>query len=93
MTKLYKFKSLNAKVQSKIDRIKILNKGMTVLSSTVKDTHERIETLKNSPKLKDLIIVDKVLAYIPSWPLVVHLISGFICLGFSAMFHLFWIQS
>ena len=47
----------------------------------------------NSPKLIDLIIVDKVLAYVPSWPLVVHLISGFFCLGFSAMFHLFMIQS
>lgn len=84
---------MNRKVQSKIDRIKVLNKGMSVLSSTVKDTHDRIESIKNSPKLKDLIIVDKLLVYIPSWPLVAHLFSGFFCLGFSAMFHLFWIQS
>lgn len=40
-----------------------------------------------------MIVVEKVLAYVPSWPLVVHLFSGFFCLGFSAMYHLFQIQS
>ena len=69
----------------------MLNKGMKVLSKTIKDTHDRLAVIKNSPKLKDLIIIDKVVAYVPSWPLVVHLFSGFACLGFSAIFHLFHI--
>lgn len=47
----------------------------------------------NSPKLNDMIEIDKVLTYVPSWPLVVHLFSGFFCLGFSALYHLFWVQS
>lgn len=66
---------------------------MGVLLQTAKDTRDNLVKIMNSPKLIDLIIVDKVLAYVPSWPLVVHLISGFFCLGFSALYHLFWIQS
>lgn len=37
--------------------------------------------------------MDKVLAYVTTMPLVVFLLSGFCCLGFSAMYHLFWIHS
>ena len=64
---------------------------MTVLKNTIKGVYDKLDVIKNSPKLKDLIIIDKLLAYVPSWPLIVHLLSGFMCLGFSAIFHLFQI--
>ena len=40
-----------------------------------------------------LIIIDKVMTFIPSWPLIVHLLSGFVCMGLSATFHLMWITN
>ena len=46
-----------------------------------------------SHKLHDLIIVDNVMTFIPSWPLMVHLFSAFLCFGFSATYHLMKITS
>ena len=37
--------------------------------------------------------VDSFLNYVSKWPLFVHLASAAICLGFSALFHLFFVYS
>ena len=37
--------------------------------------------------------VDSYLNYVSRWPLFIHLISAAICLGLSAVFHLFFIYS
>lgn len=47
----------------------------------------------DSKKLKDLIYIDEVMTFIPSWPLVVHLLSGCFCLGCSALYHTFFITN
>lgn len=50
-------------------------------------------SLWNSDKLKGIIIVDNVMTFVSSWPLLVHLFSGFFCLGSSSAFHLMWITN
>ena len=37
--------------------------------------------------------IDEFLNYVSKWPLFIHLISAGICLGFSALYHLFFIYS
>jgi len=48
---------------------------------------------KTKNQIDDKIRVNQILTYISTWPLIIHLLSGFFCLGCSATFHLFWIQN
>lgn len=41
----------------------------------------------------DLLREDMVLTYHSVWPMVVYLLSITMCLGSSAVFHTYWIQS
>jgi hypothetical protein len=50
-----------------------------------------IETMtKGHPDIDD---VDLYLNYVSKWPLFVHLVSAALCLGMSAVFHLFFVYS
>jgi adiponectin receptor len=50
-----------------------------------------IESLKSHEKpIED---IDSFLNYVSKWPLFIHLVSAAICLGFSAIFHLFFVYS
>jgi hypothetical protein len=37
--------------------------------------------------------VDTYLNYVPKWPLLVHMIAAALCLGMSAVYHLFFVYS
>lgn len=76
-----------------IKRSYVVVHGITNLHSTVEHVQKNLAVLKNSPKLQNLISVEKIMTFVPHWPLVVHLLSGFFCLGSSAYFHLFWISN
>lgn len=50
-----------------------------------------IETMtKGHPDIDD---VDSYLNYVSKWPLFIHLVSAALCLGMSAVFHLFFVYS
>lgn len=51
-----------------------------------------IDTLKSyrHGSMQDL---DSLMNYVSKWPLFVHLISAGICLGLSAVYHLFFVYS
>lgn len=75
-----------------VRRSKVIRKGMAELTNTF-DTVEANKNRLLPQQLADLIQTDTVLAYVPSWPLLVHLFSGCFCLGCSTIFHLLHITN
>lgn len=52
-----------------------------------------IDSLILAAGFKEKVNPDKVLNYIPRWPLVVHHFCAVFCLGASAAYHFLWIKS
>eukprot|EP00347_Sterkiella_histriomuscorum_P022857 403336892 len=80
---------------------------LNYLQSTMKDFQIRMEnfhedTINRIDKLqwleflsviKPIDDIETYLNYVSKWPLFVHMISASLCLGFSAIFHLFYVYS
>jgi len=49
-----------------------------------------LESMRGETPIED---IDELLNYVSKWPLFVHLVSAAICLGLSAVFHLFFVYS
>ena len=52
-----------------------------------------MEWLEMIAAIKPIGDVESYLNYVSKWPLLVHMISAALCLGFSAIFHLFYVYS
>lgn len=54
---------------------------------------DKMEWLEFISMIKPIDDIESYLNYVSKWPLFVHMISASICLGFSALFHLFFVYS
>lgn len=52
-----------------------------------------MEWLEFISAIKPIDDIESYLNYVSKWPLFVHMISASLCLGFSAIFHLFFVYS
>lgn len=66
---------------------------MSNFSSSILNSIDKMEWLDLHQLGGPITNVDEYMNYVSRWPLLAHVITACICLGFSTIFHLFFVYS
>ena len=79
-----------------LQRVDMIKFGLQELQNNFNEISTQIDTWYKDDsnfKISDYIDPSQILNYVPTWPLIVNLLSACFCLGASTLYHLGWIHS
>lgn len=88
----YSEKTFNNTLQ-RVDVIKIGLQNLQLNLANIEENVKEWYSNDDDFSISDLLDPSKILTYVPTWPLILNLLSASFCLGASALYHLGYIKS